>query len=493
MNKIMEINSAVNGFVWGPVMLVFILSVGIYFTFRLKIFQISKLKDWIKNTIGLLFKGRKKAGNGAVSPFQAFTTAMAATAGTGNLVGVSTALIAGGPGAVFWMWVSGFFGMMTKFAEITLAVHYRKRNKNGDWVGGPMYYITEGLGKRFKWLAVLFAIFGSLCAFGIGNMTQINSIVGTMQTTLADLHVFDAHAAHTTFKVILGIVLAVFVALVLLGGLKRIGNVTEFLVPFIGLGCILGCIVAIIIKRDNLPGALSMIFHGAFQMKAAAGGVLGYTLMRALRFGVARGVFTNEAGLGSAPIAHAAADTDHPVKQGMWGCFEVFADTLVMCTLSALVVLTSGAFAGTKTVMDGTQLISAAFKSSFGIGGSIFLAFSVLIFAYCTCLSWSLYGLRCFEFLTKGKGGRVYQAIYCGVVVLAAVMQLNLVWDIADTLNGLMAIPNLIALVGLSPVVISLTKAYFSKSGGKVPPAGHVDYDNSEAALSAQTDERLSG
>ena len=466
MQKIMDINSAINGFVWGPVMLIFIVAVGIYFTVRLKGFQVSKIKLWIKYTIGLLFKGKKKSVAGAVTPFQAFTTAMAATAGTGNLVGVSTALIAGGPGAVLWMWISGFFGMMTKYAEILLAVKYRKRNAEGDWVGGPMYYITHGLGEKFKWLAVLFSIFGSLCAFGIGNMTQINSIVGTTETMLVDLNVVESSAAggYSHFKLIFGIVLAILVALVLLGGIQRIGNVTELLVPFIGIACILGCIVAIIIKRENLPGAVEMIFQGAFQTKAAAGGVLGYAMSQAVRFGIARGVFTNEAGLGSAPIAHAAADVDHPAKQGLWGCFEVFADTLVMCTLSALVVLTSGAFKGTETLLDGSQLISAAFKASFGIGGSIFLAFSVLIFAYCTCLSWSLYGLRCFEFLTNGKGGRIYQSIYCVVVVIAAIMQLTLVWDIADTLNGLMAIPNLIALIGLSPIVLKLTKEYLAMS-----------------------------
>ncbi|MGL6201703.1 MAG: alanine/glycine:cation symporter family protein [Lachnospiraceae bacterium] len=465
MQKLMEVNAQINAFVWGPVMLIFIVCVGFYFTLRLKLFQITKIKYWIKYTIGLLFKGRKKSEAGAVTPFQAFTTAMAATAGTGNLVGVSTALIAGGPGAVLWMWISGFFGMMTKYAEILLAVLYRRRNERGEWVGGPMYYITSGMGGNCKWLAVLFAIFGSLCAFGIGNMTQINSIIGTTETMLVDLNVIDASAAggYSNFKLILGIVLALLVAQVLLGGMKRIGNVTEFLVPFIGIACILGCIAAIIIKRENLPEAISMIFEGAFQTKAAAGGVLGYTLSQAIRFGVARGVFTNEAGLGSAPIAHAAADVDHPVKQGLWGCFEVFADTLVMSTLSAMVVLTSGEFQGTETLLDGTQLISAAFKASFGIGGSIFMAFSVLIFAYCTCLSWSLYGLRCFEFLTKGKGGQIYQGFYCAIVVIGAIMQLNLVWDIADTLNGLMAIPNLIALIVLSPKVLSLTKDYFVK------------------------------
>ena len=253
------------------------------------------------------------------------------------------------------------------------------------------------------------------------------------------------------------------VALVLLGGLKRIGSVTEFLIPFVGIACILGCIIAVAMRPAQIIPAFHMIFQGAFQLEAAAGGAVGYTITHAIRFGIARGVFTNEAGLGSAPIAHAAANADHPVKQGFWGIFEVFADTFVMCSLSALVILTSGVFEGAAASLDGTQLISAAFKESFGVGGSVFLAVAVLIFAYCTTLSWSLYGLRCFEYLTGGRYSRLYQTAYCGVVVIAAVMQIELAWDISDTLNGLMAIPNLIALIALSGVVIKLTREYLRR------------------------------
>lgn len=474
MDVVMGFNSLINGFVWGPVMLVFIVGVGIYFTFRLNWFQITRIPLWIKGTLGLLFK-RNEAGKGAVTPFQAFCTAMAATAGTGNLVGVATAIIAGGPGAIFWMWISGFFGMMTKFAEIVLAIYFRKRNKKGDWVGGPMYYISRGLGKNFKWLAVLFSIFGALCAFGIGNMTQINSIVGTTETMLIDLHLMSAASAgeFSLFKLFLGVVLAVFVGLVLLGGLKRIGHVTEFLVPFVGIACILGSIIAVGLHADQIIPAFSMIIESAFQFEAVGGGVLGYTIMQAIRYGVARGVFTNEAGLGSAPIAHAAAEVDHPVKQGLWGVFEVFADTLVMCTLTAFVILTSGVFVGPETGLDAAQLVSAAFKESFGVGGSVFLAFAVLIFAYCTTLSWSLYGVRCFEYITGGRGSLAYQMVFCGIVVLAAVMQLELAWGIADTLNGLMAIPNLIALIALSGTVIRVTKEFLKirKQGGSLEGA----------------------
>ena len=464
MEIITNINSTINSFVWGPVMLIFIVGVGLFFSIRLKFLQFSKFGTWNKLTLGLLFKG-KKAGEGAVTPFQAFCTAMAATAGVGNLVGVSSAIILGGPGAIFWMFTASIFGMVTKYAEIVLAIRFRKRNEKGEWVGGPMYYITEGLGPKFRWLAICFSAFGAICAFGIGNMTQINAAVGTIETTLVDLNIMSAAetGGYSHLKLIFGIVLALCVGIVIVGGFKRIGNAAEILVPFAGLFCIIGSIIAICIKADQIIPACSMIIDGAFKPQSAAGGILGYTFMQAIRFGVARGVFTNEAGLGSAPIAHAAADVDHPVKQGVWGCFEVFADTLVMCTLTAFVILTSGVFTGPETPMTAAQLISAAFKESFGIFGSIFLAISVLVFAYCTTLSWSLYGLRCFQFLTKGRGTKGYLLLFSLCVVVAAIMQLNLAWDIADTLNGLMAIPNLIALIALSGIVIKLTKEFFGE------------------------------
>ena len=461
MHRIIELNNHIHNFVWGPVMLMFLVGIGIYFTVSTNAFQITKIRLWLSNTLALLFQ-KQKAKDGAVTPFQAFTTAMAATAGTGNLVGVATAIISGGPGAVFWMWVSGFFGMMTKYAEIVLAVKFRKRNAKGDWVGGPMYYITEGMGEHFRWLAVLFSIFGSLCAFGIGNMTQINSIIGTSEAMLLDLGVIAQPGDAPMFKWVSGIILAILVALVILGGIQRIGSATETLIPFVGLLNIAGCIAAVCIKSENLGQAFSDIFRGAFRWEAVGGGVMGYTIMQAVKFGIARGVFTNEAGLGSAPIAHAAADTDHPVEQGMWGVFEVFADTLIMCTLSGLVILTSGAYKGAATALDGSQLISASFRASFGVFGSVFLAFSVLLFAYCTTLSWSLYGQRCFEYLLNGRGVRVYQLAFSACVLAAALMKLELAWDIADTLNGLMAIPNLIALTALSGIVLRATREYLS-------------------------------
>jgi len=444
-------------------MLLFIVGIGLFFSIRLKFLQFSKFATWNNLTLGQIFKAGKP-GDGAVTPFQAFCTAMAATAGVGNLVGVTSAIILGGPGAIFWMFIAGVFGMATKYAEILLAIQFRKRNEKGEWVGGPMYYITEGLGPKFKWLAVCFAVFGALCAFGIGNMTQINAAAGAIETMLIDLDIIAASkaAGYSHIKLALGIVLAALVGIVIVGGFKRIGDAAEKLVPFAGIFCIAGSIIAIIINADQIGPACVMIMKGAFNNNAALGGVFGYTLMQAIRFGVARGVFTNEAGLGSAPIAHAAADVDHPVKQGFWGCFEVFADTLIMCTLTAFVVLTSGVYTGPDTAMNATQMVSAAYKESFGIFGSVFMAMAVLIFAYCTTLSWSLYGVRCFQYLTKGRGTRLYLFIFSLCVVAAAVMQLTLAWDIADTLNGLMAIPNLIALGALSGVVIKLTREFFS-------------------------------
>lgn len=468
MSWIERINQVVNNFVWGPVMLVLLVGVGVFYTIRLKGFQISKIGLWLKGTFGALFQ-KKQAGKGAVTPFQALTTALAATVGTGNMVGVATAIVAGGPGAIFWMWVSAFFGMMTKYAEIVLSVHYRRRNPKGDWIGGPMYYISQGLGKNFVWLAVLFAVFGSLAAFGIGNMSQINSIATSLEVLMVELGALPALAPEGTlsfFKLGVGIVLAIIAALVIIGGIKRIGQVTEKVVPFMSLFYVIGAIVVCVMNRENLGATFGAIFENAFNMKAAAGGIGGYTITQAMRFGIARGVFSNEAGLGSAPIAHAAADTENPVKQGLWGIFEVFVDTLVICTMTALVVLSTGVFIGPGSV-QGSELTIAAYRSSFGLFGTIFVTLSITLFAFTTMLSWSLYGQRCFEYLFKGKGLRIYRIVFVTCIVFSAVMKLGLAWDISDTLNGLMAIPNLIGLCGLSGVVVRLTRQYLQerKSG----------------------------
>jgi len=463
MNAIAEINDKINSFVWGPIMLTLLVGAGIYYSLRLGLFQVSKIPLWVSSTFGRLLH-RQEVGEGAVTPFQALTTALAATVGTGNMVGVATAIVSGGPGAVFWMWVSAFFGMMTKYAEIVLSVHFRRRNDKGEWVGGPMHYISAGLGKGFTPLAYIFAAFGSLAAFGIGNMTQINSIATSTEAMLVTLGALPEAApdgGFSAFKLGVGVVLAIVAALVIIGGLKRIASVTEKLVPFMSVLYIIGGVSVLVINRHALAGAFSSIWQNAFTLRSAAGGALGYTMMGAMRFGVARGVFSNEAGLGSAPIAHAAAHTDSPVKQGMWGIFEVFVDTLVICTLTALVVLSSGVFTGPGSI-SGTPLTSAAFSSAMGAMGSVFVALLITLFAFSTVLSWSLYGQRCFEFLTGGKGIQGYRVIFVLCIVVASIMQLDLVWAIADTLNGLMAIPNLVALVALSGVVIRLTKEFLA-------------------------------
>lgn len=463
-DKIAAINETVNGIVWGPAMLVLLVGIGVYYTLRLKFFQITRIGTWMKGTFGQLFS-RRKAGYGAVTPFQALTTALAATVGTGNMVGVATAIVAGGPGAIFWMWVSAFFGMMTKYAEILLSLHYRKRNSRGEWVGGPMHYITGGMGRGFSWLAAIFSLFGALAAFGIGNMTQVNAIAASLETTMAELGLLS-HVAlpgeFSFFKFGVGVILAILAGLVILGGMKRIGSISEKLVPFMSVVYIAGSVAALVIQKEHLGAALASIFSQAFTLPSAAGGALGYTMAKVMRYGVSRGVFSNEAGLGSAPIAHAAADTDSPVKQGLWGIFEVFMDTIVMCTITALVILSSGVFTGPGS-LDGAPLTIAAYQKAFGSFGIIFVTVSICLFAFSTVLSWSLYGQRCFEFLTGGRGLGLYRLAFVLCIILAAVIRLELAWDIADTLNGLMALPNMLALIALSGVVVRLSRNFFRK------------------------------
>lgn len=440
-----SINDKVNGFIWGPVMLVFLMGTGIYFTVGTKFLQLNKFNYIMKNTIMKVFKNEERIGEGDISPFQALTTALAATVGTGNIAGVATAIVLGGPGAIFWMWVSAFFGMMTKFAEVVLAVHYREKNAAGNWVGGPMYYITNGL--KLKWLGVVFSIFGALAAFGIGNLVQANSV---------------AAALESTFKVppiITGILLAICAGLVIIGGITRIAKFTEKLVPIMAALYILGATIVLILNITAIPEAIVLIVKSAFTVQSAVGGFVGATMMKAMRYGVARGVFSNEAGLGSAPIAHAAAQTDHPVQQGLWGVFEVFADTIVICSLTALVILTSGLW---TSGVSGAALTTDAFNATLpGIGG-IIVAVGILLFAFSTMISWSYYGEKCTEYLFGTKFNKTYRIIFIPLIIVGAVGQLDVIWNIADTLNGLMAIPNLIGLVGLSGVVFKLTKNYFN-------------------------------
>ena len=457
MELIVKVNSFLNGIVWGWPCLILLVGTGVYYTFRCGGVQFRWFGYIMKNTIGKIFE-KKEAGEGAITPFQAVCTALAATVGTGNIAGITGAIALGGPGAVFWMWISALFGMCTKFAEVTLAIHFRERNDKGDWVGGPMYYISKGLGKNWKWLGSLFALFGMLAAFGIGNMTQINSIVTSISGTINSFTPINVNTAN----LIIGIIVAIFCGIVLIGGLKRIGQVTEKLVPFMAVIYILSALIIFFAHIGNIGNVLRSIFVGAFTPSAVVGGAAGITISAAVKRGVGRGVFSNEAGLGSAPIAHAAADTDSAVRQGCFGVFEVFADTIVICTLTAFAVLMSGTPINFGQAA-GADLTIAAFGTTFGRVGGIIISVGLTLFATSTILSWCLYGTRCAEFLFKTtKIIKPYQVIFCLIIVLGAVTELSLVWDIADTLNGLMALPNLVGLLALSPIVIKLTREYFN-------------------------------
>ena len=468
--KIEEIVSWLNGIAWGPWMLLLLVGTGVYLSCRVGFLQFRKFGYAMKNTIGKVFQ-KSEAGEGEVTPFQAVSTALAATVGTGNIAGVTGAICVGGPGAVFWMWVSALFGMVTKYAEVVLAVRYRERNAQGDWVGGPMYYIRNGLGQKWNWLACVFCVLGALAAFGIGNMTQVNTIASSINTAIDSFG--GSTAAYTVqmfgqtvpiSSVMTGCVIAMIVGMVLFGGIKRIGAVAEKMVPVMAAIYIVASLIVVGGNIGSLGTVFGMIFKGAFSAEAALGGAFGITIMTTIQKGVGRGVFSNEAGLGSAPMAHAASSEKDPVKQGLYGIFEVFMDTIVICTLTALTLLCGAADKIVWGKSAGAELIAASFSSVFGAQmGSMLVAVGITLFALSTILSWSLYGSRCFEFLTGGKGVRAYQILFVIVVVIGATLKLDLVWNIADTLNGFMAVPNLVALLGLSPVVVKLTKAYFSK------------------------------
>ena len=460
---ITSINDKINSFVWGLPMMILILGVGIYLSVRCGFPQFRHFVHIIKNTLGKAFEKREQK-EGAVSPFKAMCTALAASIGTGNIAGVSGAIAIGGPGAVFWMWVSALLGMCTKYSEVTLAIKYRQRNEQGDWVGGPMYYITNGLGKNWKWLASLFAIFGALASFGIGNMTQINTIAGTINTAISKF-IPTTESQQTMIAWVIAILCAVICAIVLLGGIQRLADVCALLVPVMALIYIVASLIVIIANISAIPEAFSAIFMGAFAPSSVAGGLAGVGIKTALTKGVGRGIFSNEAGLGSAPIAHAAADVDHPVKQGIYGVFEVFMDTIVVCTMTALVVLLGVGVENIEYGTDiGANLTIAGFESVFGNGiPAIAIAVCLSMFALSTVLTWALYGTRCVEYLFGFKASKVYQIIFCLFACIAGTVELSLAWAVADTLNGLMAIPNLIAVALLSPVVIKLTKEYFAQ------------------------------
>ena len=454
-----SINSAVNGFVWGLPAMICIFGVGLYLSLRTRFIQIRKFPHAIKTTIGRMFR-KKEASDGSLTPFQAVCTALAATVGTGNVAGVAGAIAIGGPGAVFWMWASALFGMCTKFAEVTLAVHFRERNKDGELVGGPMYYIKNGLSKNWQWLAVLFSAFGVLTVFGTGNATQVNTITASIDTALLNFNLISESSVGT-LNLIIGIVITVLVGLILLGGIKRIGRVTEKLVPFMAVFYIILALGVILLNIKRVPNVFYQIFYGAFNPSAVTGGIVGSFFLR-MQKGVSRGIFSNEAGLGTGSIAHACADTQKPVKQGLFGIFEVFADTIVICTLTALVILVSNVPI-TYGAAAGAELTISGFTSTYGSWVAIFTAVAMCCFAFSTILGWGLYGARCIEFLFSSKAVKPFMVVYSLVAILGATVELGLLWSIAETFNGLMSIPNLIALFLLSGTVVKLTKEYFQE------------------------------
>lgn len=444
MNSLLDLNSVINQLVWGWPMLLLIVGTGVYFTVMTRFITVRKFGYIMRSTLLKMF-GKNDAGEGEVTAFQAVSTALAATVGTGNIAGVATAITLGGPGALFWMWVSAFFGMTTKFSEVTLSIQYREKTEDGRYVGGPMYYIQNGL--NMKWLAIIFAIFGAFATFGIGNMTQSNSIAAVLSSSF------------NIDPLVTGLVTAVIVGVVIIGGIKSISRFTEYLVPFMAVFYITGGLLIIILNSHLLPEALGQIIGQAFTGNAT----LGATVGMAIQFGVARGVFTNEAGLGSAPIAHAAATTDHPVRQGMWGVFEVFADTLIIATITGLVIIMSGLVFDTD--LQGASLTTAAFESLMPYGDYI-VTIGLVLFAFSTILGWFYYGERCVEFIFNNKISLViFRIVFIVLVVVGAVGGLTEIWALADTLNGLMALPNLIGILLLSPVVFKLVKEYFGSEG----------------------------
>lgn len=460
LDRIEAINGVINNFIWGVPAMICIVGVGLFLSFRTKFIQIRKFPYAMKVTFGRMFK-KREASDGALTPFQAVCTALAATVGTGNVAGVAGAIAIGGPGAVFWMWMSALLGMCTKFSEVTLAVHFREKNKDGDYVGGPMYYIKNGLKKHWHWLAYLFSAFGVLTVFGTGNATQVNTITTAIDSALFNYNIISEDAA-PTLNLIIGIALAILIGLILLGGVKRIGQVAEKLVPFMAVFYIILAIGVVVININHVPEVFADIFKGAFNPASVTGGVVGSFFM-SMKKGVSRGIFSNEAGLGTGSIAHACADTRKPVKQGLFGIFEVFVDTIVICTLTALVILCSGVPVGYGQAA-GAELTISGFTSTYGGWVSIFTAVAMCCFAFSTIIGWGLYGTRCIEFLFNSRVNKPFMLVYSLVAIVGATLNLDLLWSVAETFNGLMIIPNLIAVFMLSGVVVKMVKEYFAKS-----------------------------
>ena len=458
LSVIESVNNVVNNFIWGVPAMICIIGVGLLLSIRTGFLQIRKFPYAMKVTLGRMLK-KREASDGALTPFQAVCTALAATVGTGNVAGVAGAIAIGGPGAVFWMWISAILGMCTKFSEVTLAVHFRETNEKGELVGGPMYYIKNGLKKHWHWLAYLFSAFGVLTVFGTGNATHENTITTAIDSALYNYNIISEDAA-PMLNLIIGIVLAGLIALILLGGIKRIGQVTEKLVPFMAVMYIVLALGVVLLNIKNVPHVFGAILAGAFRPASVTGGAVGSFFM-SMKKGVSRGIFSNEAGLGTGSIAHACADTRKPVKQGFFGIFEVFVDTIVICTLTALVILCSGVPIGYGEAA-GAELTINGFTSVYGGWVSIFTAVAMCCFAFSTIIGWGLYGTRCIEFLFGFRANKPFMLLYALVAIIGATMNLGLMWSIAETFNGLMVIPNLIAVFLLSGVVVKLVREYFS-------------------------------
>ncbi|MBQ6587422.1 MAG: alanine:cation symporter family protein [Butyrivibrio sp.] len=469
------VNNAVNGFVWGLPMLILLVGTGILMTVLTKVFQISHFSHWVKNTIGGIFKDKHVTAHTGkddmqISQFQSLCTALAATIGTGNIAGVAAAILSGGPGAIFWMWIVAFFGMMTNFSENVLGIYYRRRNEKNEWSGGAMYYLKYGLGSKKGCqfigtaLALMFSVFCILASFGIGNMSQINSIAVNMNSAFGVPHF------------VTGFILMLLAGLVIVGGLKRIASVTERLVPFMAVIYLIGATVIVVINADMLGAVFASIIKGAFGMRAVGGGIVGSGVAYAMQWGMKRGVFSNEAGLGSSVMVHSSSNVREPVVQGMWGIFEVFTDTIIVCTLTAFAVLSSGLvdLDTGKVLSDqvSTALVAEAFSTVYGRAGSAFIAIAILFFAFSTVLGWSQYGSKGFEYLFGTKSVKLYHVIFVVFIVIGATMDLTLAWDLSDTFNGMMAIPNLIGVLTLSGTVMKITQNYVDRKikGKKIAP-----------------------
>lgn len=492
-NSLTQINNVINEFVWVKIGLILLIGTGILMTCCTKFFQLGHIGLWFKHTLGSLFKKNviSHTKDKSISPFQALCTALAATVGTGNIAGVAAAITIGGAGSVFWMWIAAFFGMMTNFSENVLGIYYRRKNKDGEWSGGAMYYLAEGLGSKKnckvigKILAVLFSIFAILASFGIGNMGQVNKIVANIESAfkIPALSSNEVFSGISLYAVIIGIVLMILAALIIIGGLKRIANVAEKIVPFMVVAFVLGSLIIIGVNYNQILPAFKAIFVTAFKPVAALGGGVGYLISTVITQGFKRGVFSNEAGLGSSVMVHSNSNVKEPVKQGMWGIFEVFADTMVVCTMTALVVLTSGVYnLETGKLAEGltdATLVGNAFNSVFPWWniGEKFIAIAMFLFAFTTVLGWSHYGTKAVEYLFGTKGTKVYKVIFVLMIISGALMTSSLAWDISDTFNGLMMIPNLIGVVALCPLVAKITSNYLRRKVKGEDIAPILSYD----------------